>query len=157
MSCSVPSALSPMSWSFPFCFPCTQGWGGAPCMLLHPTNSLGTDFLTLQDLELPSIPCQAAAWSRLDHQEAGKGTWAEGSCGYFPFAQDQLFFFLNPFQALIRHGNMFSQLEILSPHTPVLLALSKQKMWFSWRTFVFGFKVLIVRKDSGGGGRCWNL
>ena len=52
MSCPVPSVLSSMSWSFPFCFPRTQGWGGAPCLLPHPTNSLGTDFLTLQDLDL---------------------------------------------------------------------------------------------------------
>ena len=50
------------------------------------------------------------------------------------------FFSLNPLQALIRHGKTFSQLEILSPHTPVLLAFSKQKMWFSWRTLSLASK-----------------
>lgn len=140
-----------MFWSLPFRFSRAQGWGGSTLNAAWPHKKswhqlphfIGSGTCHLFPAELLT---DQGLTTRKQERHLGRGLmWLlslQPGLAFFP---------LNPFQALIRHGNTFSQLEILSPHTPVLLALSKQKMWFSWRTLFFGFKMLIVRKDSGGG------
>lgn len=73
----------------------------------------------------------------------------EGSCGYFRSSQDWLFFPESPSGSDKTRKDIFPTGDLKSSHTCAIGFFKAENVVFMEDTF-FGFKMLIVRKESGG-------